>query len=499
MSIIEIKNLEYSYIGDIKPIFENLNLQLDSNWKLGFLGRNGYGKTTFLNILMGNLEYNGTISSKVEFEYFPYKIKNEEYLTVDVVEEIKGFYELWKLERELNLLNVDLDILYRPFNTLSGGEKTKVLIAAMFISEDKFMLIDEPTNSLDIAGRRSLAEYLNSKSGFILVSHDRSFLNHTIDHVVTIEKKKIVLQKGNYDTWSNNKELEDEFNRNKNSKLKKEISRLEESSSQKSKWSDRVEATKNQRSSGNKADKGYIGHMAAKMMKRSKSLEQRYDKAIDEKKDLLTNIEFEDELTMESVNHHSNNLVVANDFSIYYDGKQVFKPMDFHIENGEIITITGENGAGKSSFLKSIVGFDIERKGELKLASNLKISYLSQDFNWIKGSLDNFILDNNIDKTKFLTLLRKMGFSREQFEKNIESYSSGQKKKVLIAKSICEEANLYIWDEPLNFLDIITRTQIEKMILKYKPTMIIVEHDEEFLNNINSRNIEIVKYNDDVL
>ncbi|HHX68311.1 MAG: ABC-F type ribosomal protection protein [Miniphocaeibacter sp.] len=493
MSIIDIKNLEFTYIGDIKPIFENISLQLDSNWKLGLIGRNGYGKSTFLNILLGKLDYSGTISSKVHFEYFPYEIKNEDYLTVDVVEEIKGNYELWKLERELNLLNVDLDILYRPFNTLSGGEQTKVLIASMFISDNNFLLIDEPTNSLDIKGRRILAEYLNKKSGFILVSHDRNFLNHTIDHVLTIEKKKIVLQKGNYDTWKENKDAEDEFNRNKNEKLKKEISRLEKSAEEKATWSDRVEATKGQKISGIKADKGYIGHKSAKMMQRSKNLEQRYKKTLKEKTGLLTNIEFEDDLVLETVAHHSKNLIVAENYSISFNDKSIFEPFDFAIENGEIVTITGENGAGKSSFLKSIVGFNIKRNGSLKLASNLKISYLPQEFNWIKGSLDDFIEDNNINKTKFLTLLRKMGFDRDTFNKDIGSYSSGQKKKVLISKSICEEANIYIWDEPLNYLDIITRLQIERMILSYKPTIILVEHDEDFLKNINARNIEIKK------
>lgn len=495
MSIIDIKNLEFTYIGDIDPVFNNISLQLDSSWKLGLIGRNGYGKTTFLNILQEKLDYRGSINSKVEFEYFPYEIKNEEYLTIDVVEEIKGQFELWKLERELNLLKVDLDIIYRPFNTLSGGEKTKVLIASMFITENKFLLIDEPTNSLDLHGRHSLAEYLKTKSGFILVSHDRSFLNNTIDHVLTIEKNKIVLQKGNYDTWNENKEFEDEFNLNKNEKLKKEISRLEKSSRQKADWSDKVEKTKNKRSSGNKVDKGYVGHKAAKMMQQSKNLELQYEKNIEAKKGLLNNVEFEDEIAMESIPHHSNILINAEGYSVVYNKIQIFKNMNFQVGNGEIITITGENGVGKSSFLKSIYGYNIEHCGSLKKASNLKISYLSQEFDYLKGNLDDFIVENNIDKTKILTLLRKMGFSREHFEKDMASYSSGQKKKVLIAKSICEKANIYIWDEPLNYLDIITRLQIEKMILEYKPTMIIVEHDEEFLKNIKARNILLEKYN----
>ncbi|WP_100066123.1 ribosomal protection-like ABC-F family protein [Miniphocaeibacter massiliensis] len=493
MSIIDIKNLNFSYSGDSDPIFDNLSLQLDGSWKLGLIGRNGYGKTTFLDILRGRLEYDGKITSKLNFEYFPYEVKNEDYLTIDVVEEIKGDYELWRLEKELNLLNVNLDVIYRPFDTLSGGERTKVLIASMFVKEGEFLLIDEPTNSLDIEGRRVLAKYLNSKNGFILISHDRRFLNETIDHILTIEKKKIVLQKGNYETWSQNKILEDEFNRNKNEKLKKEITRLEKSSREKSTWSDKIESTKNKKISGLKADKGYIGHKAAKMMKKSKTLEKRYNKVLGDKKDLLTNIEFEDDLSLESVPHHSKYLITAENYSVFYGQYQVFKPINFTVKNKDIVTIIGENGAGKSSFLKSIIDSNIGKQGLLQLASDLKISYLSQDFEWLKGNIEDFIYDSKIDKTKFLTLLRKMGFSRDQFDKDMASYSSGQKKKVLIAKSFCEEANIYIWDEPLNYLDIITRLQIEHMIKCFKPTMILVEHDEEFIENIGSRDIEIIK------
>src|SRR5699024_2028702 len=150
---------------------------------------------------LGEYPHKGEIHSSIEFEYFPYEIKDRNLLTIEIIEDLKGEFPIWKLEKELNLLNVDEEVVFRPFSTLSQGEQTKVLIATMFILEDKFLLIDEPTNHLDTHGRTLVAEYLVSKNGFIVVSHDREFLNKTVDHTLSIEKNKIVLQKGNYDTW----------------------------------------------------------------------------------------------------------------------------------------------------------------------------------------------------------------------------------------------------------------------------------------------------------
>ena len=127
------------------------------------------------------------------------------------------------------------------------------------------------------------------------------------------------------------------------------------------------------------------------------------------------------------------------------------------------------------------------------MANNLKISYLPQNFDYLEGFLDDFIIENNIDKTKFFTILRKLGFSRNQFLLPMENYSSGQRKKVLIAKSLCEEAHIYIWDEPLNYLDLISRIQLENMILEYSPTMIIVEHDKVFVDKIATDIVKLVR------
>lgn len=146
---------------------------------------------------------------------------------------------------------------------------------------------------------------------------------------------------------------------------------------------------------------------------------------------------------------------------------------------------------GKSSLLKLIIGKKIEYNGELKIANDLKISYAQQSTENLKDNLKEFCRINKVEESIFKAMLSKMGFSNSDFNNKIEEMSEGQKKKVLIAKSISENANIYIWDEPLNYIDILTRLQIEEAILKYKPTMIFIEHDETFIKNIAKKVIKL--------
>lgn len=135
MSIIKIENLTFAYPGSYDNVFENVNIQLDTDWKLGFVGRNGRGKTTLLNLLLGKFDYSGKIISSVQFDYFPYAVKDETQLTLDILYEICPTAEDWEFIKELNLLDVEADVLYREFSTLSNGEKTKTLLAALFLNE----------------------------------------------------------------------------------------------------------------------------------------------------------------------------------------------------------------------------------------------------------------------------------------------------------------------------------------------------------------------------
>ena len=153
----------------------------------------------------------------------------------------------------------------------------------------------------------------------------------------------------------------------------------------------------------------------------------------------------------------------------------------------------GKNGIGKSSILKLILKENIEHTGELKVVNDLKISYVSQKTDELKGSLKAFAKESNVEESIFKAMLTKMGMTQDDFETNIEDMSEGQKKKVLIAKSISEQANLYIWDEPLNYIDILSREQIEDCILAYQPTLIFVEHDERFTQKIATKMVSLIK------
>ena len=499
MASIIISNLSFRYDNSYDNIFENVSLSIDTNWKLGFIGRNGRGKTTFLNLLMGKYEYNGNISSNINFDYFPFEVKDKTKTPYEIAFEMNSNleeYETWKIDREVSLLEMTPnEVLTRPFETLSKGEQTKVLLAILFLRENNFLLIDEPTNHLDVQSRVLVAEYLKNKKSFILVSHDRNFLDACVDHILAINRNNIEIQKGNFSSWWENKKLQDEFEIAENKKLKKEISRLERSARQTTRWSHQVEASKfrDTSQSDNRVDKGFVGSKAAKMAQRAKTAQIRKEKALDAKSKLLKNLDPAEELKLHPLIYKNKRLIDVSNLAIYYGENQVFEDISFVVENGDRIHLKGGNGTGKSSIIKLILGENLEHTGNVFVANDLKISYVSQDTSFLKGNLTEFAKNHNIDESLFKSILYKLDFSRIQFEKNIENYSEGQKKKVLIAKSLCEQADLYIWDEPLNYIDVLSRIQIEDVISNYSPTMIFVDHDELFSNKIATGVVQLDK------
>ena len=516
MSLISINNLTFAYDGSYDTIFKNVSFQIDTDWKLGFTGRNGRGKTTFLNLLLGKYSYDGQISSKVTFSYFPFTPQTADdtnRLTLDIVDQIVPNYEYWQLSRELNYLETSDDILYRPYTSLSGGEKAKVQLAALFLREDGFLLIDEPTNHLDMHGREILAKYLQKKRGFILVSHDRLFLDACVDHILSINKTNIEIQKGNFSSWLYNKDLQDRYEMAENEKLTRQIKSMEAAARRTAAWSDTIEKRKTGGTGGQagvKPDKGHIGAQSAKMMKRSKAAAIRKEAAINSKSSLLKNIERADDLKIHPLTYHTDVLVTLDHVSGFYldsadsTAFPVFNKKSFTVKRGDRIALQGPNGCGKSSILKLILQAAEstfaavtdeapvslpEFTGNLHVGSGLVISYVPQTTAGLCGTLDTYASRRSIDITLLKTILRKLDFSRLQFEKNIEDYSEGQKKKVLLAASLCENAHLYIWDEPLNYIDVLSRMQIENLLLQFQPTMIFVEHDKAFCDNVATETV----------
>ena len=486
MSIIKVENLTFSYPSSYDNIFENVSFQIDTDWKLGFIVRNGKGKTTFLNLLQGKYEYSGKIVSSVQFDYFPYFVSEKNNLTEDVLKEVCPLAEEWQFMRELSYLDVNCECLYRPFNTLSNGEQTKVLLSALFLNEGHFLLIDEPTNHLDTQARKLLSEYLRRKKSFILISHDRCFLDGCVDHILSLNRANIEVQSGNFTSFMTNFERQQEFERRQNNRLQTDIQRLQETAGRNTNWANAVETSKI-----GAADKGYVGHKSAKMMKRAKVIEARQQKEIEQKSQLLKNVENEISLKILPLTYRSERLATFSSVVPFYDGKSVCSPVTFEIKRGERIALEGKNGSGKSSLLKLLCGQQIEHSGVVDVGTNLIMSYVPQDTSYLQGTLTNFAVSCGIDESLFKSVLHKMGFDKRQFEKDMADFSDGQKKKALIAKSLCEQAHLYVWDEPLNFIDIYSRIQIENLLNEFQPTMVFVEHDKAFQNKIATSIINI--------
>lgn len=489
MSLINIINLTFGYEDSFVNVFEDVCLQLDTNWKLGMIARNGKGKTTFCKLLMNELPYQGKINAKVRFEYFPYAVNDPQKNTQEIIFEHLGDIPSWKIEKELNKLQLKTAVLTQSYETLSQGEKTKILLLILFLKENNFLLIDEPTNHLDMDARKIIGEYLNEKKGFILISHDRAFLDSCIDHVLSINNTSIEIQKGNYTSWQINKERNDEYEKDKYQRIKKEVKRLQQTAKQKANWSYQIEATKIGNGS---CDRGYIGHKAAKMMKRSKAIEKRVEAQIKEKKALLKNVDVEEKLKLSTLPYHKSELISLQHVDIIYQNKTIVHDISFKLQEHERLAIKGINGSGKTTLIKLLLKDpSLTFNGMVKIGSNLKISYVSQDVDHLNGNLKKYIQINDLPENLFKAILRKLDFSATGFEQDLKTLSEGQKKKVLLAASLALPAHLFIWDEPLNYLDVISRTQIEELIISFMPTMIFVEHDKFFCEKIATKYLEL--------
>ena len=510
MAQIQVTDLTFSYDGSADDVLKEVTFNIDTDWKLGLIGRNGKGKTTLLNLFMGRYDYRGSIKACTRFDYFPYQVADPDLNknAADLVGVWKPQTEIWQVLIRMNELKMDPECLYRPFGTLSFGERTRVMLAVLFAAENEFLLIDEPTNHLDTEAREIVKEFLASKKGFILVSHDRDLLDKVCDHVLVLNRSTVEVQTGNFSSWWENKEKKDAFQRAENEKHLKEIGKLKAAADRSSRWADKNERSKigfdpEKEHDRSIATRSFIGAKTKKMQARVKSYERRIDREIGEKEGLLQDIEKVSELRIEPLRFHKEVLVNANDLSLRYEGaeRELFSGLRFQIKRGERVVLSGENGCGKSSILKAILQKADHRaqeadpglliSGDLEAASGMTISFVNQDTSFLRGSLRKYCKEKGLSESLFLAVLRQMDLGREQFAKNMEDFSEGQKKKVLIAASLITPAHLYIWDEPLNFIDVFSRIQIENLIMQHKPTMLLVEHDIRFQEKVASKVIRI--------
>ena len=343
-----------------------------------------------------------------------------------------------------------------------------------------------------------------------MVSHDRDLLDACVDHILAINRNNIEVQKGNFSSWWENKQRQDAYELGENDRLKKEIGKLEAAAERTARWAAKVESSKIGFDPVKEHDRfldtrAYMGEKSRRMQKRRKSLEQRQQSAIKKKEGLLKNIEKKIDLKIMPLEHHKETYIRFQDVSLGYEEKQVLKDVSFELRRGERLVLQGRNGCGKSSIIKAILQSDntillngeketavpdnLYVEGNMAIAKGLKVSYINQDTTWLAGRLETYIERTGADESLFKAILRQLDFDRVQFDKNMKEYSEGQKKKVLIASSLLTQAHLYIWDEPLNYIDVFSRMQIEELIRTYEPTMLLIEHDKKFCEEVGTRKL----------
>lgn len=523
MATIQVNHLSFTYPGSYAPVFTDLNFSMDSAWRLGLVGRNGRGKTTLIRLLAGQLQGSGQILSSVQFDLFPFQV-DEQGSARRVLRAAVAPFDRWEAEmaqllreggeqalqrwgeieqeysrldgyqidqlidRECGKLGIPWEELRRPYLSFSPGERTRMMLAALFLRKNRFLLIDEPTNHLDMAGRALAGDYLQGKQGFLLVSHDRDFLDRSVDHIMALQKNSVVIEQGSYSSYRRNKLQQDAWERERNERLSRDIKRLTRSSREKAAWSDKIEASK---IGDHVFDRGFVGAQAARMMKRSLAIQRRIDQQIEEKEGLLKELEYTAEISLNALRHPARVLRRLEGLCFRYGDQPLIENLNLQIERGERIAIQGGNGSGKSTLLKLLAGLLTPTQGRIQGPTDLVLSYLPQEFSQAHGTPYQIAEREGLPRERFLMMLRKFDFPREAFERDARLFSMGQQRKLLLSAAMTRAAHLFIWDEPLNYIDLESREQIEDMLRDTDATLVFVEHDRRFAEAVATRVIEL--------
>ncbi len=511
MSFISVQNLSISFAD--KPLFSGASFNVEERDKVGLIGRNGAGKTTFFKILTGELEPSeGSvfISSKAKIGVVEQHAcrdlkRSTKEETTSVFEnlillenELKRIHNLIdKKEGDLDGLILKQSELYEKFQNgggltfrsrvnsmlkglgfseseinlptgdLSGGQRTKISLGKLLLSDANLILLDEPTNHLDIKSCEWLEDYILKYAGTaIIISHDRYFLDKTTNKTMEIENKKITVGKGSYKTFSRLKAEREESLRREYEKKQKEIERLEGIIEQQKRF--------------NRA-KNYIT-----IASRQKEIDRIKSETVSPPKNIR-----EVKLSFSCKTESGNDVLTARGLSKSYLGKVLFKDVSFDIRKGERVFILGENGSGKTTLLKTVLGKIRPDSGYCRVGANVVIGYFDQ----ISSSVlsENSVIEELYNKfpgaeiSELRGKLGAFGFKDDEILKKMKDLSGGERARISLLELMLRKPNFLVLDEPTNHLDISGREALEDALKDYKGTILAVTHDRFLVNKLATR------------
>ncbi|UZQ50252.1 ribosomal protection-like ABC-F family protein [Clostridium kluyveri] len=462
MLILEARNLK-KYYGD-RLILSFKNLKIESGDKIGVVGRNGAGKSTLLNILAGNAkEDEGIIYRHCSIAYI------KQFSNEDITADGKILKE-FKVDKKIDKDNV------------SGGEYTKLNIAAALSKEGELLLADEPTSNLDYDGIKLLQKKLSNIETFMLISHDRDFMDSLCNKIIEIENGKLVFYEGNYSSYIKQKARERKSIQNEYTQYISEKSRLQKA----------ITGRENKSKSMKKAPKR-MGNSEARLHKRetyekrkkvegaAKTMKTRLEKLeVKEKPDKIPEVKFDFSLT----DPPRNKVVISgNKICFSYDSNVILNNTDFKIYNGSKIALVGNNGSGKTTLLNLINN----HFNPIYAVPKAVIGYFCQRFenlDYNKTLIENVMEDSIQSESSVRTILARLLFFGDDVYKKVCVLSGGERIKVSFAKLFVSKANVLLLDEPTNYLDMQSIEALENIIKTYEGTVLFVSHDNKFINSV---------------
>ncbi len=534
MLLVKGDNITFKYDLQTQELFQKISFRVDNNAQIGIVGKNGSGKSTLLKILLGELKpISGylQISSKLMIGHLrQIQISNESVSVDDFVwsanpdlhaikkrltthlenscdqdwslfsdyEEAGGYdFEVF-IEKNLAKVELEAKILQRPFQTLSGGEKTKVGLLRILVTHPSLLLLDEPTNNLDIKSIQWLKEFLNSITlPFIVVSHNRELLNNSVREIWEIEKSELKIYSGNYDFLKQMKEYKYKTDLEQFEQQQKKIKQLELAASDKRADAQRMENFKESRSikkNGGlcKRDNGSGSGLAnpTKKMRAAKAVEKRIQHMIEKEEARRPLIEKKRKIFLPMGKPCTSKFVLnVKELRLNYGSKTVFSNLSFAVEMGQRLAIVGFNGCGKTSLIKILNNQLNQSHGEFYWAASTVKSVFFQENTHLRADmtvLESIWQKEIIEQSVARTVLGSLGLGVSFIDRKIESLSSGEKVKVSLAKVVLSGANTLILDEPTNHLEIQGREMLEYALLGFEGTVIFVSHDLAFIKKIGT-------------